>query len=219
MRPTSPLTAIEAGRRSTRRSCCPSSRSPRHWNERPDDLRVDLARASAAAASTGRPRPFRTYTGDSVWTYELGSKYASADRRLSASRRDLLQRLQGLHRPQPVRTRHRQRAGDGRPQYRRRARATAPSSRSLSSRRRAWTLTGGASYVHARITDSRSTRETNRPPARARSACRSSPTGPSTSTATMSCRSATGDLTLHRRRRRPRAAASAPASAKRACRC
>ena len=29
--------------------------------------------------------PFRTYMGDNVWTYELGSKFASADRRVSLS--------------------------------------------------------------------------------------------------------------------------------------
>ena len=29
--------------------------------------------------------PFRTYTGDNVWTYEIGNKYESRDRRFSLS--------------------------------------------------------------------------------------------------------------------------------------
>ncbi|WP_240309364.1 MULTISPECIES: TonB-dependent receptor [Sphingomonas] len=56
----------------------------RHWN------RELMTYASVARGSRGGgfnppavPANLRTYKGDSAWTYELGTKYASADRRVS----------------------------------------------------------------------------------------------------------------------------------------
>ncbi|HVJ71101.1 MAG TPA: TonB-dependent receptor [Sphingomicrobium sp.] len=56
-----------------------------HWNEQLMSY-ASVARGFRGGGFNVSPRaPFRSYDGDSVWTYELGTKYSSADRRLSLS--------------------------------------------------------------------------------------------------------------------------------------
>jgi iron complex outermembrane receptor protein len=55
----------------------------RHWDNRFMTY-ASVARGFRGGGFNINPRaPFRSYEGDKVWTYEIGSKYASADRRLS----------------------------------------------------------------------------------------------------------------------------------------
>ncbi len=46
---------------------------------------ASVARGYRGGGFNAPTAPFRTYKGDSAWTYELGAKYASADRRVSLS--------------------------------------------------------------------------------------------------------------------------------------
>lgn len=56
----------------------------RHWS--PDFMTyASVSRGFRGGGFNPPVAPFRTYTGDSVWTYELGSKYESPDRRVSLS--------------------------------------------------------------------------------------------------------------------------------------
>ena len=55
----------------------------RHWTGRFMSY-ASVARGSRGGGFNINPRaPFRSYEGDKVWTYELGTKFSSADRRLS----------------------------------------------------------------------------------------------------------------------------------------
>ena len=129
----------------------------RHWN---DDLMsyASISRGFRGGGFNGPNAPFRTYSGDSVWTYELGTKYASADRRLSASGAiffndykdyiGLNQFVRGID-GNPVTVDLN--TGDVKSYGGEFEVAFRPT--------RAWTLTGGASYVHARITDEDAYRE------------------------------------------------------------
>ena len=101
----------------------------------------------------GPTAPFRTYSGDKVWTYELGSKLTSADRRLSLAGaifyndyRDYIGLNQFVTGTNGAAVTVDLNAGDVRT-YGAEVEATFKASR-------AWSLTGGASYVHARIVDS-----------------------------------------------------------------
>lgn len=54
----------------------------RNWN--PDLMTyASVSRGFRGGGFNPPVAPFRTYEGDSVWTYEIGTKYASADRRAS----------------------------------------------------------------------------------------------------------------------------------------
>lgn len=56
----------------------------RHWS--PTFMTyASVARGFRGGGFNPPVAPFRTYTGDSVWTYEIGSKYASADHKMSLS--------------------------------------------------------------------------------------------------------------------------------------
>ena len=56
----------------------------KHWN--PDFMSyASISKGFRGGGFNGPTAPFRTYTGDSAWTYELGSKYSSGDRRFSMS--------------------------------------------------------------------------------------------------------------------------------------
>ncbi|UUR08117.1 TonB-dependent receptor [Sphingomonas glaciei] len=57
----------------------------RHWTNRFMSY-ASVARGFRGGGFNINPRaPFRSYDGDKVWTYEAGSKFTSADRRLSLS--------------------------------------------------------------------------------------------------------------------------------------
>ena len=101
----------------------------------------------------GPTAPFRTYKGDSTWTYELGSKYASADRRLSVSGAIFYNDYKdyiGLNQfvlgtdggPVTVDLN----TGD--------VESYGAEVEFMFKPVPAWVLTGGASYIHARVTDS-----------------------------------------------------------------
>jgi iron complex outermembrane receptor protein len=56
----------------------------RHWT--PDFMSyASISRGYRGGGFNGPTAPFRTYKGDSAWTYELGTKYSSNDRRLSVT--------------------------------------------------------------------------------------------------------------------------------------
>ena len=56
----------------------------RHWSNRFMSY-ASVARGYRGGGFNGPLAPNRTYTGDSVWTYELGSRWMSHDRRVSLS--------------------------------------------------------------------------------------------------------------------------------------
>ena len=99
------------------------------------------------------PAGLRTYKGDSVWTYEVGSKVISTDRRLSFAGAlfyndysDYIGLNQFVLGSNGAAVTVDLNTGDVE-SYGAEVEATFKPTK-------AWTLTGGASYVHARITDS-----------------------------------------------------------------
>jgi iron complex outermembrane receptor protein len=56
----------------------------RHWNNRFMTY-ASVSRGYRGGGFNAPTAPTRTYTGDSAWTYELGSRFISADRRVSLS--------------------------------------------------------------------------------------------------------------------------------------
>jgi iron complex outermembrane recepter protein len=56
----------------------------RHWNSSLMSY-ASVSRGYRGGGFNAPTAPVRTYTGDSAWTYELGSRYLSADRRFSLS--------------------------------------------------------------------------------------------------------------------------------------
>ena len=56
----------------------------RHWNDRMMSY-ASVARGYRGGGFNSPLAPIRTYKGDSAWTYELGTKFVSLDRRLSLS--------------------------------------------------------------------------------------------------------------------------------------
>lgn len=125
----------------------------RHWSR---DL---MSYASVAKGFRGggfnvNPRaPNRTYSGDRVWTYEVGSKYSSPDRRLSLSGalfyndyKDFI----GLNSIAPL-------DGGGFATIDLNTGDVESYGAELEGAfrpTRSWTISGGLTYVHARITDS-----------------------------------------------------------------
>lgn len=72
----------------------PANLQERHWSPRIAITRfwnselmtyASVSRGFRGGGFNSPVAPFRTYQGDSVWTYELGTKYTSADRRVSLS--------------------------------------------------------------------------------------------------------------------------------------
>ncbi len=55
-----------------------------HWNDRVMSY-ASVARGYRGGGFNSPLAPIRTYKGDSAWTYELGTKFSSLDRRLSLS--------------------------------------------------------------------------------------------------------------------------------------
>jgi len=82
--PDQPLTVPvpEAHIKST--NLLPKISVTKHWN--PDLMSyASISRGFRGGGFNGPTAPFRTYQGDSAWTYEIGTKYSSADRRFSMS--------------------------------------------------------------------------------------------------------------------------------------
>ena len=94
-----------------------------------------------------------TYKGDSVWTYELGTKYSSNDRRVSLAAAVFYNDYKnyiGLNSIAPSIT------GSFTTidlNTRRRRRATESNLRASSARCPQWTLSGAVSLQHARLTN------------------------------------------------------------------
>ena len=82
--PAQPLTKPVAEARIKSTNLLPKLSVTKHWN-RDFMSYASISRGFRGGGFNGPTAPFRTYTGDSAWTYELGTKYSSADRRLSAS--------------------------------------------------------------------------------------------------------------------------------------
>jgi iron complex outermembrane receptor protein len=146
-----PVTAIpEAEIKSTK--LLPKATVTKHWN---DDLMTyaSVSKGFRGGGFNGPTAPFRTYKGDSVWTYEIGTKYQSADRRMSAAGAifyndykdyiGLNQFVTGTN-GSPVTVDLN--TGNVESYGAEVELAFKPTT--------AWTLTGGASYVRARITNS-----------------------------------------------------------------
>lgn len=125
----------------------------RHWN---DGLMsyASIARGYRGGGFNSPLAPSRTYKGDSAWTYELGSKYSSADRRFALSGavfyndyRDYIGQNSIAPSPAGGFVTVDLNTGDVE-SY---GLELEASFRPLP----AWTLTGSATLMHARITDSR----------------------------------------------------------------
>ena len=149
--PDVPVTAIPVARiKST--EILPKVSLTKHWT-RDFMTYASLSKGFRGGGFNGPTAPFRTYSGDKVWTYELGSKLISADRRLSLAGAifyndyknyiGLNQFVTGTNGAAVTVDLN---AGDVR-SYGAEIEATFKPSE-------AWTLSGGASYVHARIVDS-----------------------------------------------------------------
>jgi iron complex outermembrane receptor protein len=149
--PDVPLTPIaDAKIKST--ELLPKVSLTKHWT--PDFMTyASVSKGFRGGGFNGPTAPFRTYSGDKVWTYELGSKLTSADRRLSLAGAifyndyknyiGLNQFVTGTN-GGPVTVDLN--AGD--------VRSYGAEIEASFKPIPAWTLTGGASYVHARIVDS-----------------------------------------------------------------
>lgn len=146
-----PVSAIdEVSIKSTR--VLPKLTVTKHWNEEVMTY-ASVSKGFRGGGFNGPTAPFRTYKGDSVWTYEIGSKYLSADRKVSVAGAifyndykdyiGLNQFVLGTN-GSPVTVDLN--TGDVSSYGAEIEFAYHPT--------QAWTLTGGASYVHARITDS-----------------------------------------------------------------
>lgn len=79
-----PLTTVIAPVKIKTTQVQPKFTITRHWN---DELMTygSIARGYRGGGFNSPNAPFRTYKGDSAWTYELGTKYASSDRKFSGS--------------------------------------------------------------------------------------------------------------------------------------
>ena len=130
----------------------PKASVTKHWT---DGLMTyaSVSKGFRGGGFNGPTAPFRTYKGDSVWTFEVGTKYTSADRRLSAAGAIFYNDYKdyiGLNQfvagttGSPVTVDLN--TGDVKSYGAEAELAFKPVP--------AWTLTGGASYVHARITNS-----------------------------------------------------------------
>jgi len=149
--PDIPVSAIDpVGIKSTK--LLPKLTVTKHWT---DELMTyaSVSKGFRGGGFNGPTAPFRTYKGDSVWTYELGSKYLSADRKVSIAGaifyndyRDYIglnQFVLGTN-GSPVTVDLN--TGD--------VSSYGAEVEFIYRPTKAWTLTGGGSYVHARITDS-----------------------------------------------------------------
>ena len=130
----------------------PKATLTKHWN---DDLMTyaSISKGFRGGGFNGPTAPFRTYKGDSVWTYELGSKYISADRRLSLAGaifyndyKDYIGLNQFVVGTDGNAVTVDLNTGD--------VKSYGAEIEVMFRPVRAWTLSGGASYVHARITNS-----------------------------------------------------------------
>jgi iron complex outermembrane receptor protein len=130
----------------------PKATITKHWN---DDLMTyaSVSKGFRGGGFNGPTAPFRTYKGDSVWTFELGSKYLSADRRLSLAGaifyndyKDYIGLNQFVVGTDGNAVTVDLNTGD--------VKSYGAEIEFSFKPVRAWTLTGGASYVHARITNS-----------------------------------------------------------------
>ena len=124
----------------------------RHWNR---DLMsyASVARGYRGGGFNAPTAPLRTYKGDSAWTYEIGTKYASADRRLTLSG-DIFyndyKNYIGLNSIAPA-------AGGGLVTVDLNSGNVKSYGAELEFSVKpvdAWTLSGGLTYMHARLTDS-----------------------------------------------------------------
>lgn len=124
----------------------------RHWT--PDLMSyASISKGFRGGGFNGPTAPFRTYKGDSAWTYELGSKYSSADRRLSLTGaifyndyKDYIGLNQFVLGTDGRAVTVDLNTGDVKSYGAEVEVAFRPVPQ--------WTLTGGASYVHARIKNS-----------------------------------------------------------------
>jgi iron complex outermembrane receptor protein len=148
--PFVPPTAVEdVSIKSTK--LLPKATVTKHWN---DEIMTyaSISKGFRGGGFNGPTAPSRTYKGDSVWTYELGSKYFSADHRLSVAGAifyndykhyiGLNQFIRGTDNNAVTVDLN---TGD--------VKSYGAEVEFIFKPVRAWTLTGGASYVHARVTD------------------------------------------------------------------
>ena len=150
--PDAPLSLIvpEAKIKSTK--VLPKVSVTKFWN-RDFMSYASISRGFRGGGFNGPTAPFRTYKGDTAWTYEIGTKYSSSDRRFSASGAIFYNDYQdyiGLNQFVP--------GSDGRAVT---VDFNTGDVKSYGAELEAsfkpvpaWTLSGGLSYVHARITDS-----------------------------------------------------------------
>ncbi|MCL6739801.1 TonB-dependent receptor [Sphingomonas sp. RB56-2] len=124
----------------------------KHWNDEVMTY-ASISKGFRGGGFNGPTAPFRTYKGDSVWTYEIGSKYLSADRKLSVAGaifyndyKDYIGLNQFVLGTNGSAVTVDLNTGDVTSYGAEVEFAYHPT--------KAWTLTGGGSYVHARITDS-----------------------------------------------------------------
>ena len=148
--PVTPIAPVEIS--STK--LLPKLSVAKHWS---DDLMTyaSISKGFRGGGFNGPTAPagLRTYKGDSVWTYELGTKYTSADRRVSLAGAifyndysDYIGLNQFVLGTNDSAVTVDLNTGDV-TSYGAEVEATFRPTQ-------AWTITGGASYVHARITDS-----------------------------------------------------------------
>jgi iron complex outermembrane receptor protein len=135
----------------------PKATITKHWNDEVMTY-ASVSKGFRGGGFNAPTAPSRTYKGDSVWTYEIGSKYFSDDHRLSIAGamfyndyKDYIGLNQFVRGTDGNAVTVDLNTGD--------VKSYGAEIEFVFKPVRAWTLTGGASYVHARVTDDTDFRE------------------------------------------------------------